>query len=214
MKVDFCSSEENACKQHYHLAYSSTMAAAVRTLWNCFYRTRLIALGDYCHVPSSQMPRCYIRVDRSPGETRGGSEWFLSVCLVQTKCFFLLRLKGNNFGAGEKLVGSTICRLLTRACALQRWSLSEALAGKRKDNRHLEEMQNQAGCAGRGWVMWGYQRVFASSSSAVPAAGGEPTVVAQPCLTGGCRQHNAVPRLCCLEVEVRIVPGICVNTQA
>lgn len=75
---------------------------------------------------------------------RDGSEQFPSVCVVQPECFFPLRLKGSSYGVGEKLVGSTICRLLTRRMQA-RHSKGKGLKGKNCKSRW--------GCAGAGWLM-------------------------------------------------------------
>lgn len=54
---------------------------------------------------------------------------------------FFLRLKEGGFGAGEKLVGSTICRLLTRPGA------ARCSSAKTRDKQHLKKCRIRHGCA-------------------------------------------------------------------
>lgn len=73
-----------------------------------------------------------------------GSEQFPSACVVQPECFFPLRLKGSSYGVGEKLVGSTICRLLTRRMQ------TRLLKGKGLKSK---KCKSRWGCASASWLM-------------------------------------------------------------
>lgn len=65
---------------------------------------------------------------------------------MQPECFFPLRLKGSSYGAGEKLVGSTICRLLTRRVQARHLKGKGGLKGTWKN------CKSRWGCAGGGWL--------------------------------------------------------------
>ena len=76
---------------------------------------------------------------------------------------FPLGLKGNDFGAGEKLVGSTICRLLTRTGTAHSSAGAQVLhlQGKYGTKGTWKKCSIRHGCASAsGWLFRGFSGCF------------------------------------------------------
>lgn len=162
--LGFCPGEENACKHQYRLAYSSTKAAAVRTVAKSLLQNSLNFSGQLLPHPEQldAAALCY-GVQKGWENTRWKWAAPFGGCLAGCTWLFPLRLKGNNFGAGEKQVGSTICRQLTRTGTACRSARAGVLhfQGKWGTTGTWKKRRIGHGCASAsGRLFWGFGGCF------------------------------------------------------
>lgn len=158
--------------------------------WNRFYKTRLIALDDCCHVPNSWMLQRCVMAYRRVEKTWGGSEQLLSVGVLQAvRGFFPLDWRETILELGKSRsvapsAGSSPGRAPHAGAPELESCTSRENKGQQAPGRNAESgtaVPVQAvDCLG---ISVG---AFASHSSAVPGGEGKPAELgALPRAAGG-----------------------------